>query len=504
MKNQTHLSSSGGGAGFARTLGGAIAAMVGGVVLAGSTALEVRAEDEDPNLLWIVADDFGPELGCYGYENVATPNIDRLASEGVRFTRAFASSPVCSSSRSAFITGMYQTSIGAHHHRAIDAFPDLPEEVTPLPRILREAGYYTTNQPDALGTRRRAKVDYNFNHDLDQLFSGDDFRDAPEGRPFFAQVQIFPPHRAFPTDPVSDERLAAIDLPPYYPDHPLVRRDWAAYLLAVEELDRLVGATLDQLEESGLADNTIVVFFGDHGRPHVRGKQWLYEPGLHVPLIVRWPGRIEPGIERDELVSLIDLAPTSLEWLGENVPDWMEGRSFADPDTGGRDYVFAARDRAGDAEDRIRSVRGERFKYIRNFRPELPYLQTSIYKEMAYPTTHVLRHLHARGELSEEAALLMAETRPPEEFYDLENDPHELNNLAEDPAHREELEAMRRRLDDWISETGDRGAEIEDAEMVQSYRDERYALWRRWLKARGLPEDPEPADLVEWWMGHYE
>ncbi len=464
------------------------------------------AEETDarPNLLWIISDDLGLELGCYGYQNVSTPNLDRLAAEGVRFTRAFASSPVCSSSRSAFITGMYQTSIGAYHHRAIDAFPDLPEGVAPLPHLLREAGYYTTNQPNALSTGRRGKVDYNFNHDPRALFVGDHFRNAPAGTPFFAQVQIFPPHRPFPTRPVSEERLAAVKLPPYYPEHPLTRRDWAAYLLAVEELDRLVGVTLAQLEESGRAENTIVVFFGDHGRPHVRDKQWLYEGGLATPLIVRWPSKLEAGQVRDDPVSLIDLAPTCLEWLGMETPEWMQGRSFADPARGGREYVFAARDRCGDAEDRIRAVRGKRWKYIRNFRPELPYMQTSIYKEMVYPVVHVLRLLHSRGELSEAAARFMTETRPPEELYDLEADPHELHNLADAPAHGAELEAMRGRLDDWMRTTGDRGDEVEDPAMVQSYREERLALFRRWLAARDLPEDADSAAMVEWWMQHYE
>jgi uncharacterized sulfatase len=259
-----------------------------------------------------------------------------------------------------------------------------------------------------------------------------------------------------------------------------------------------------QLDEAGLAENTIVVFFGDHGRPHVRCKQWLYEGGLATPLIVRWPARLKAGQVRDDLVSLVDLPATCLEWIGEEVPDWMQGRSFADPDAAGRDYVFAARDRCGDAEDRIRSVRGDRLKYIRNFRPELPYMQTSIYKEMAYPVVHVLRSLHARGELSDDAARFMAETRPAEELYDLHADPHELHNLADDPAHREDLEAMRRRLDDWMAATGDQGDQQEDPAMVQSYRQQRQALYRRWLAARGLPENADPDALIAWWTSHYE
>jgi len=465
---------------------------------------EPSAAASRPNLLWIVADDLGLELGCYGEPHVSTPNLDRLASEGVLFKRAFATSPVCSSSRSAYITGMYQTSIGAHHHRAIDAFPDLPEPVLPLPQILKAAGYHTTNQASELAPRRRAKTDFNFNYEAGDLFSGEHYREAAPGQPFFAQIQIYPPHRPFPRDPVEPERLEGLVLPPYYPEHPLIRRDWAAYLLGVEELDRAVGAALDALEESGQAGNTIVVFFGDHGRPHLRDKQWLYEGGLATPLIVRWPGRLPAGEVRDEMVSLIDLAPTCLEWIGEPVPEWMQGRSFADPGRGGRAFIFGARDRCGDAEDRIRSVRDERFKYIRNFFPDRPYLQTSVYKEMGYPAIHVLRHLHARDELDETAALLLAEVRPGEELYDLEADPHEIRNLAADPAHRETLEAMRARIDAWIEETGDQGGGIEDPGMVQGYREERFELWQRSLAREGIsgPEDTEA--ILRMWEARYE
>jgi len=483
----------------------ALCGIVAAAVLPGTlVAEESSAAASRPNLLWIVADDLGLDLACYGEPHVSTPNLDRLASEGVLFTRAFATSPVCSSSRSAYITGMYQTSIGAHHHRAIDAFPELPEPVVPLPQLLKEAGYCTTNQSSELAPRRRAKTDFNFLYEAEDLFSGEHYREAAAGQPFFAQIQIYPPHRPFPRDPVEPERLEGLVLPPYYPEHPLVRRDWAAYLLGVEELDRAVGAALDALEESGQAENTIVVFFGDHGRAHLRDKQWLYEGGLATPLIVRWPGKLPAGEVRDDLVSLIDLAPTCLEWLGEPVPEWMQGRSFADPAQGGRDFIFGARDRCGDAEDRIRSVRDERFKYIRNFFPERPYLQTSVYKEMGYPAIHVLRHLHALGELDEAASLLLAETRPPEELYDLESDPHEIHNLADEPAHRERLEALRARVDAWIEETGDQGGEIEDPEMVQGYREERFELWTRFLEREGISGPEDTGAIIEMWMRRYE
>lgn len=466
---------------------------------------QIAITDNRPNLLWIIADDLGPELACYGYQGVSTPNLDRLAAEGVRYTRAFSTSPVCSASRSAVITGMYQTSTGTHQHRAIDAFPDLPQNVVPLTKLLQNAGYYTTNQSDLLGFRADIKVDYNFNHDPKELFNGDDFRDAPAGKAFFAQVQMYPPHRPFLIPPVQDRsRFASALMPPYFPDHPLVRVDWSAYLLSIEKLDQLVGATLEQLEKSGLADNTIVVFFGDNGRPHLRNKQWLYEGGLHTPLIIRWPGHLKAGEVSDDLVSLIDLAPTCLEWMGLPIPSWMQGISFADhPSRSTREYVYAARDRCGEAEDRIRSVRDKRFKYIRNFRPDLPYMQSSVYKDTSYPAVHVLRALHARGELSDDQERFMADSRPGEELYDLEADPHELRNLAEDVAFNDQLVALRDQLDKWIVETGDQGDHVEDPDMVQSYRDERAIFYKNWLKEQNLPEDATPEMIMKAWEKHY-
>lgn len=473
------------------------------VVLAAGSLLPVAFGTESsespkrPNLLWIISDDLGPELGCYGYPGVSTPNLDRLAAEGVRFTRAFATAPVCSASRSALITGMYQTSIGAHHHRAIDFFPELPKNVEPLPALLKNAGYYTTNQADALGFHPEAKTDYNFRYAPEALFSGDDFRNAPAGAPFFAQVQVFPPHRPFLNPDASDlKRFAAAEIPPYFPEHPLVKRDWAAYLKSVEQLDALVGVTLDQLEATGQADNTIVMFFGDHGRPHVRNKQWLYEGGLHTPLIIRWPGHLNAGQVRDEMVSLLDFAPTCLDWLGFPIPQRMQGRSFADPASPGREYIYAARDRCGEAEDRIRSVRGDRFKYIRNFRPELPYLQRSVYKDTSYPAIHVLRALNATGDLEDAAKPFMATSRPVDELYDLKTDPYELKNLAENPDYAAQLDKMRALVDKWIVETGDQGSKQEDPAMVQSYREERNLLYNEWLETLGLPEGASPDMIV--------
>jgi N-sulfoglucosamine sulfohydrolase len=414
--------------------------------------LDLRADR--PNVLWIVSDDLGPDVGCYGTRHVATPNVDRLAREGRCYLNAFASAPVCSPSRSAFITGMYQTTIAAHHHRTHLMKP-LPEGCRPVTAPFRDAGYFVCNMPAPDDKRKKAKEDYNFLHD-GNLYDGDDWGNRRPGQPFFAQVQIFEPHRTFVanTDP---ERPAQVDLSPLYPDHPVTRADHANYLASVEEMDRKVGLVLQRLEDEGLTDSTIVILFGDHGRPHVWGKQWLYDAGLRTPLIIRWPGRIKPGSVDAGMVSLIDIAPTSLAAVGLPVPAKMQGVDILAEDFTGRDAIYAARDRCGDAPDRIRAVRTERFKYIRNFHPELPYTQLSSYKKLQYPVLTLLQVIHRQGRLSPEQDRLLQPTRPAEELYDLQADPYEMRNLAAEPGFAKELAHHRNLLEKWITDTDDQG-----------------------------------------------
>jgi len=434
------------------------------------------------NIVWIIADDLSSDLGCYGDPVARTPNIDRLASEGARFTNAFVTAPICSPSRSAFITGKYQTSIGAHHHRSHrrDDYR-LPEPVRPITDYFREAGYYTVNEDSGLGGR--PKTDYNFNFPEGyEVFDGTDWTDRAEGQPFYAQVNIFEPHRGRPPDVWSftdelpeDERTdpADVQIPPYYPDTEVVRRDWAGYYDAVALLDKKVGRVLDAIDEQGLADNTVVIFFGDHGRPMPRAKQFLYDAGIRVPLLIRWPGELQPGEVRDELVSSIDLSAQSLAIAGVPPPDHMEGRVFlgdaAAPD---REYVFAARDRADETVDRIRCVRSKQYKYIRNFMPERPYMQLNRYKETSYPTWREMLRLHKAGELNEVQSLFLADQRPEEELYDVQADPWEVNNLAGSEEHAEILDRMSTVLDLWIQQTGDQGETPEDP-AIADYWEER-------------------------------
>lgn len=260
--------------------------------------LAQSAEGSKPNILWLDAEDTCPDLGCYGTPLVQTPNLDKLAAEGARFDQAFTTAPVCSPSRSAVVTGMYQTTTGTHHHRSKRDKP-LPENIKHISHYLHSAGYFVCNG-QALTKDRKGKLDYNFKMSFDEAFDGTDWSQREPGQPFFAEVHFGESHRAFHKDsdnPIDPEQ---VKIPPYYPDHPVTRLDWALYLETIQNLDKKVGKVLQRLEDEGLAENTVVFFWGDHGRPMVRGKQFLYDGGIHIPLIVRWPGMIEPQTVVDD------------------------------------------------------------------------------------------------------------------------------------------------------------------------------------------------------------
>lgn len=362
---------------------------------------------ERPNILWLIAEDFSPHLGCYGTEQVWTPTLDHLAAEGVRYTHAFTTAPVCSPSRSAFTTGMYQTTIGAHNHRSHreDAY-QLPQGVRVVSDPLREAGYFTANIrqfPDDVGFKGSGKTDWNFSY-AGQPFDSDNWSDLKSRQPFYAQVNFSETHRPFRAPKRADPTKVVI--PPYYPDHPVTRQDWAEYLDSATELDRKIGVVLAKLEADGLADNTVIIFFGDNGQAHVRGKQWCYDSGLHVPLIIRWPKEtplprhFRPGTVDDRLIEAIDLAATTLSIAGVAKPQAMQGRVFlGDSADEPRQYAFGARDRCDETVFRIRTARDKRYRYIRNFTPDRPFLLRNRYKETSYPVIALMRQLHAEGKL---------------------------------------------------------------------------------------------------------
>jgi arylsulfatase A-like enzyme len=445
------------------------------LVMAGSRSAPDLSEGK-PNILWIIVDDMSANFGCYGETAIETPHVDRMAREGTRFARAFVTAPVCSPCRSALITGMYQTSIGAHHHRSGRGVEKirLPAGVEPVPAIFRRAGYHTSIASAPAG-KAIGKTDYNFEWDK-AIYDGADWTGRKPGQPFFAQVQLHGGKtregRGGVPEPVkkalgSLTPVEKVKLPPYYPDDDLIRRDWAAYLDACRWTDHQVGQVLERLDKEGLAGSTVVFFMTDHGISHARGKQFLYDEGTHVPLVVRGPG-IEKGKVRDDLVEHIDLAACSLALAGIELPKAMQGRNVLAADYRPRDAVFAARDRCDETVEHLRSVRTGRFKYVRNFLPQRPHLQPNRYKDNK-PIVKKIRELHEGGKLNDlQEKLLFSPTRAPEELYDLEADRYEVKNLADDPAHRKTLEELRGRLDRWMEETGDRGREPEPAAMYDS------------------------------------
>lgn len=443
--------------------------MLVGALLVALAALAEAADTAKPNILWIIAEDACKDFGCYGVEAARTPNIDRLASESCLYHHAFATGPVCSTSRSAFMTGLYQTRIGAHNHRSHRTREfSRPAGVRLITERLREAGYFTAyvrTLPPELGFNGAGKTDWNF-FDNGKAFNSAKWSDLKTHQPFYAQVNVHETHRPYyraaknPTDP------AKVKLPPYLADDPIIRDDWAAYLDEVAVLDEKVGALLRLLDSEGLRENTVVFFFSDHGREDFRGKYFSLEQGLEVPLMVRWPALLKPGSSSDALVSLLDVHATSLSLAGVNSAG-LDGAPFFGPDAKKREFVFGARDRIDDTQDRVRTVRDTRFKLVRNYEPQRPYLQRMAYAEVTNPSYNRMRQLFAEGKLTADQAKFMAAKRPAEELYDLQSDPFELNNLVDDPAQGTTLGRLRQQLDAWISDTHDQGAIPEDPQTVE-------------------------------------
>ncbi len=436
--------------------------------------LNLRAQNKQdrPNILWILGDDLGPQLGCYGHPLTHTPHADRLAAEGVRFTHCFTTAPVCSAARSGWNTGVYQTTTGTHNHRSHrkDGFV-LPEGVRLVSHRLHDAGYFTANVTEvAPGTRVPGKTDFNFNT-ARSAFDGTHWNQRAQGQPFYAQINFTAPHKG-PVWPAARRQKELVDpkrvdLPPYYPDHPVVRDEVANYLDAVNYWDTQVGVVIDALKADGLLDNTAIFVFGDNGRCLLRGKQWLYDPGTHVPLLVRWPGHIKPAtVRRDPVISL-DITATTLEIAGVARPQLMHGQSLLSRADKPRSHVFTARDRCDMTVDRIRAVRDGRYKLIRNFMPDRPYTQYNEYIANSYPTQKVIKEMHAAGKLNAVQGQWMAERKPEFELYDHQADPHEVKNLAADVTHHRTLTRLNGLLERWIEEAGDQGRTPESRETIE-------------------------------------
>lgn len=441
----------------------------------GGLASRAAAGAERPNVLWITAEDMSAVLGCWGDPYATTPNIDRLARESVKYTRAFASAPVCSPSRSCLITGCYATSLGTQRLRS--SFP-IPESMKGFPALLRQAGYYCTN---------RVKTDYNTSNaaaiiraSWDESSAEAHWRKREAGQPFFAVFNHMVSHQSrtmvWPYEQfkkevqsqLSPEEIhdpARAPVPPYYPDTPVVRKTIARQYDCVTVMDKQVGALLAQLEEDGLAEETIVFFYADHGSGMPRHKRLLLDSGMHVPMLIRFPAKYrhlapaDPGETVDRLVSFVDFGPTVLSLCGIEVPEVMQGVAFLGGGQGKpRRYVYGARDRVDEVSDLARSIHDGRYLYIRNFMPHLSYNQPSAYSDLS-EIRHEFYRIAAKGPQAMTPAQwhYAGPTRPIEELYDVEADPMNLNNLAQAAEHRDVLGSMRRDLTAWMRATGDVG-----------------------------------------------
>ncbi len=440
-----------------------------------------RAADR-PNIVWIIAEDMSPHFGCYGEKSITTPNVDRFASEGTMFTRAFVTAPICSISRSALVTGMYQTSIGAHHHRSGrgEKKITLPPGVALVSAIFKQAGYWTSNGALEGKGKGIAKTDYNFEWDEAATYDGNDWKGRASGQPFFAQIQLVGGKlrdgadkcRAVVTKTLGSlTKPDDLPLPPYYPRTPEILADWALTLDACRYTDHQVGQVVERLKTEGLLESTVIFFITDHGVSHARGKQFLYDEGTHIPFIVRGPG-IAKGKVRDDLIEHIDMAAASLALAGIAIPKAMQARDIFAQDYTTRGEVFSARDRADETVDHIRSARTVQYRYIKNFLPQRPHLQPSNYKDNK-PCLIALRKARDEGKLDVVQQQLFEPTRSSEELYDVIKDPWQIHNLAAgpstlDPSIAEPLAEFRGALEEWMEKTGDMGRKPEPPEMYDS------------------------------------
>lgn len=436
-------------------------------------AIHSANADTRPNILWITIEDWSPDLSCYGTKGIHTPHVDKLASEGVRYEWAFTTSPVCSTSRSAMMTGFHQNNIRAHQHRTADKQP-LPHGIRPIPHLMADAGYFTAIMS--------WKTDCNFLPDSrGELFEGTDWKQRAEGQPFFARITFGGTHRIWKRDPENPVDPAEVEVPPQYPDTPFVRRDIANGYEAMQLVDREVGELLQRLEDEGLAENTVVIFIGDHGICQIRGKQFLYDEGTRIPMIVRWPGKVKPGSVNTDLVSSLDICATVLEIAAAKPPVPLQGVSLFGPDLAARQYLFAARDKMDQTRDSMRSIRTKDHKLILNLMPERAYCQFSRYKEGSYPLLAEMNVMNLEGRLTPEQAAFFAAEKPEIELFDLKKDPHEVHNVADHPDYAEVKSKLLEELDIWRQKT------IDDQGVDDNFR------------ATGIfPEAPEGVNVDDW------
>jgi len=432
--------------------------------LAGTLSATKR-EEQRPNILWIVSEDNSPLLGCYGDSFATTPNLDRMASQGVLYENAFANVPVCAPARFTIITGMYASAMGTLHMRSRYR---IPSHVRPFPEYLRKAGYYCTN---------RSKTDYNFatedNSHWDESSAQASYRKRKPGQPFFSVINIGVSHESslHETQTVLRHDPERVPLPPYHPDTPEIRHDWAQYYDQVEDMDVQVQKILDDLNEDGLDEETIVFYYSDHGGILCRSKRFVYDSGTHVPMIIRFPKKFQQmasgpsGSRTDRVVSFVDFAPTVLSLAGVKIPDYMQGAAFlGEQSESPQEYAHLFRGRMDERYDMMRGVRDKQYKYIRNYMPHRIYGQHLAYLWRA-PATRSWEKACREGRCNKVQRIFW-QTKPPEELYDVTVDPWEVNDLAMDPKYKEILERMRRATMKWVREVRDPGF-IPEGELIE-------------------------------------
>lgn len=427
--------------------------------LALSLFANAKKNIDQPNIIWLMAEDISTDLECYGMQGVQTPALNQLAKEGMMFTNCFVTNPICSPSRSAMMTGIHQVKINAHNHRS-NRDEALPQSIKPFTHLLREAGYTCILGHHGV-MKKGQKIDCNFKTEKLGAWDGvenfglfdklDEF--LPEDQPFFNQIQLVATHRGDwwnevrdnSNDPVCPDE---IELPPYMADHDAIRLDWAKYLDQIEFIDNEVKMILEELKEKGMAKNTVVIFIGDNGRCNIYGKGYLHDAGLRIPLIVHYPKEIKGKQIIESVTSSTDITATILQLAGLEIPDYMTGQSFMDKNTK-RQEVYGARDLWDEVEEKSRSISTERWKYIRNDKPEVPFDAHQAYLEFYRPAVHIMRQMKKNGELNPDQLVFFEDSKSPEELYDLKNDPYELYNLAYNIEFNEKLEEMRAKIKDY-------------------------------------------------------
>ena len=467
----------------------------------------VGKEIPRPNILWITAEDMSPSLGCYGDPYATTPNIDKLAKESVRYLNAFATAPVCSPARSCLITGVHAVSLGTQHLRS--NFP-LPDFIHGFPHYLRNAGYYTTNN---------VKTDYNTSSEK-RLIRESWNESSPKAhwrgrkdkaKPFFSIFNLMVSHQSrsmvYPYEKFQEEVQSKLTpeqihdpakapVPPYYPDTPVVRRTLARFYDCVTVTDQQVGDILRQLEEDGLADETIVFFYSDHGSGLPRHKRAALDSGLHVPLLIRFPEKFKhlasgkAGATTARLVSFVDFAPTTLSLLDLPIPDYMQGVPFLGSKTAKpRKYVFAARDRVDEAYDFARATRDKRWLYVRTYRPDLSFNQPTYYSDMG-EVRYEFYKLAKLSKMSASQRDYAGPVRPLEALYDCLADPMNLKNLATDRKHLKELNRLRNIQGEWVRKVRDSGFLPEELVKTMSQDSTPYEATRE-------EKDFPPEELID-------